>query len=277
MKPAPFEYLCAADTEAALALIAGPADGPSTKVCGGTQSLGPMLNLRLASVDRLVDVSRIPALLEAGLHDEVLRIGAAVTHASIEDGALPDVTLGMLPAVAAGIAYRAVRNRGTLGGSLAHADPRADWVSTMCLLDAGLRLRGPGGERCVRATDFFVGPFTTVLCDNEVLVAVDVPRFSPGARWAYRKTCRKPGEFAEAIGAAWVDPGRGVARALIGSLDRMPLVIDGEAAIAALAEDDAMARVLDDAGLDDAYGRQVHRVMLRRALADLGRAPGVGA
>src|SRR6202000_3232768 len=105
------------------------------------------------------------------------RIGAAVTHARIEDGELPDCTRGLLPKVAAGIAYRAVRNRGTIGGR-------------------------PGAA----AGAFFLAPFTTALAPDEVIVAVEVPRFSDRARWAYRKTSRKPGEFSEANGAAWMHP-----------------------------------------------------------------------
>ena len=128
------------------------------KVCGGSQSLGPMLALRLAQVDRLVDLSRLDALRAWALHDDTLRIGAAVTHARIEDGELADATRGLLPFVAGGIAYRAVRNRGTIGGSLAHADPAADWVSTMCLLGATLVLAGPGGERRIDGRRFLRRP-----------------------------------------------------------------------------------------------------------------------
>jgi carbon-monoxide dehydrogenase medium subunit len=234
-----------------------------------------MLNLRLVQVERLIDLGRIPALRGHALRGDVLRgdvlhIGAAVTHANIEDGQLPDVTLGLLPSVAAHIAYRAVRNRGTLGGSLAHADPAADWVSVMRLLDAGIVIARPDGERTVPASAFFVGPFTTALGHDELIVGVDVPVFSSQARWAYRKLCRKPGEFADAIGAAWVDPARGVARALMGALSSVPVAVDGAEALAALRQDGpAMDRLLDRAGLDDPDERDVHAEILRRALRDL--------
>jgi carbon-monoxide dehydrogenase medium subunit len=228
-----------------------------------------MLNLRLAQVERLVDVSRLDALRAFSLHDDHLRIGAAVTHARIEDGELPDATRGLLPFVAGGIAYRAVRNRGTIGGSLAHADPAADWVSTMRLLDAMLVLAGPAGERHVGAGEFFVGPFTTVLAADEIVVAVDVPRFSASARWSYRKTCRKPGDFADAIAAVWHDPDHGVARAVIGACDAMPHVVDGADALRALRAAPAISRALDDAGIEGDYEREVHAVMLRRALDDV--------
>lgn len=267
MKAAAFDYERAESVAQAVARLAG-GDG-AFKVCSGSQSLGPMLNLRLAQVERLVDVSRIESLRGFELLGDTLRIGSAVTHARIEDGELPDVTLGLLPAVAANIAYRAVRNRGTLGGSLVHADPAADWVSVMCLLGAELRVLGADGERGVPACDFFVGPFTTSIAIDELLVAVDVPRFSPGARWAYRKVCRKPGEFADAIGAAWIDPGRGIARALIGSLDGMPRLVEGQDSLAALRRPDGMARLLDEVGMEDAYERDVHAAMLRRALNDI--------
>lgn len=267
MKAAAFEYLRADSTVHALALLAAGDGG--AKACGGSQSLGPMLNLRLAQVGQLVDLSRLDVLRSFELRADVLRIGAAVTHARIEDGELPDVTHGLLPAVASNIAYRAVRNRGTLGGSLAHADPAADWVSTMRLLDAAIVLQGPRGERSLPASEFLLGPFTTALAADEIVVAVDVPRFAPDARWAYRKMCRKPGEFAEAIGAVWIDPARGVVRALIGALGGMPHVIEGAAAIAALAQAGPMDSALDDAGLDDACERELHAAMLRRALIDI--------
>lgn len=270
MKPAPFEY-CRADSTAQAATLLQAGDGLA-KVCGGSQSLAPMLNLRLVQVDRLVDVSSIEALQGFTLTDHALRIGAAVTHARIEDGALPDVTRGLLPHVAAGIAYRAVRNRGTLGGSLAHADPAADWVTTMCLLGATMLLAGPDGERRVPVADFFQGPFTTALADDELLVAVEVPRFSPAARWSYRKVCRKPGEFADAIGAVWIDPAQGIARAVMGAIDGVPRVADGAAALAALATPAGRQRWLDETGIDDPYDRETHAEMLRQALHEASAA-----
>jgi len=267
VKPAPFEFIGCRDTAQALALLAAGDGG--ARPCGGTQSLGPMLNLRLAQPSQLIDLGRIEALREVSLHDDLLRIGAAVTHARIEDGELPDVTRGLLPAVASGIAYRAVRNRGTIGGSLAHADPAADWVSTMRLLDARLLLLGAAGERRVGAASFFVGPLGTVIRHDELLAAVEVPRFSAGARWAYRKLCRKPGEFAQAIAGCWVDPARGVMRAVLGAPDRMPHVVDGQPAVDALRHSRGVARVLDEIGIIEPYARELHTAMLRRALADL--------
>jgi carbon-monoxide dehydrogenase medium subunit len=270
MKAAPFDYRRPKDAAQAVSMLG---ESELAKACGGSQSLGPMLNLRLVQVDALVDLSRIESLGRFSAGPDALRIGAAVTHARIEDGELPDCTRGLLPQVAAGIAYRAVRNRGTIGGSLAHADPAADWVNTMHLLDATIVVLGASGERPMRASEFFLGPFTTALAPDELIVAVEVPRFSGRARWAYRKNCRKPGEFADAIGAAWADPERGIARAMFGALGGMPHVIDGAQDIAALRQPGGMARALDDAGVSDDYEREVHAVMLRRALDDLDRFP----
>ena len=134
MKPVAFDYERPTTLADAAALL-GQANGFS-KVLAGGQSLGPMLNLRLAQPDLLVDITSIPeltAVTDAGDH---LEIGACVTHADIEDGRIPDHFTGLLRHVAGRIAYRAVRNRGTIGGSIAHADPAADWISALALIDA---------------------------------------------------------------------------------------------------------------------------------------------
>lgn len=265
MKPAPFAYTRCGGVPEALALLAGGAAKP----CGGTQSLGPMLNLRLAQPESLVDVSGIPALQGVVLEGDRLVVGAAVTHARIEDdadGVFGRETQGLLPFVAAGIAYRAVRQRGTLGGSLAHADPAADWVNTACLLDAGVRL---ASGRRVAATQFVRGPFTTALDESDLLVAVDWPRLPPGTRLAYRKACRKPGEFAKALVAAWRPPS-GPARLLLGALNGAPHVVAQDTDC--LRQRAAQSALFDALGLDDAYQRQLLATLLKRVFADLDAA-----
>lgn len=265
MKPAPFRYTRATGVDEAVALLAGGEARP----CSGTQSLGPMLNLRLAQPAALVDVSAIAALQTITLQDDRLVLGAAVTHARIEDdhdGLCARETGGLLPSVAAGIAYRAVRQRGTLGGSLAHADPAADWVNAACLMDAGIRTsRG----RREPASVFIQGPFTTSLADDELIVAVDWPRLGPDARWAYRKACRKPGEFAKALVAAWVEPARGIARLLLGALSGAPHVVEGVETLQRLRERAAQTALFDERGLDDPYQRQLLAALLRRVLAEI--------
>jgi carbon-monoxide dehydrogenase medium subunit len=272
MKAAPFDYAACDSIAQALTLLQPQAgDGDALVLpCSGTQSLGPMLNLRLAQPARVVDISRIAELRSVTLLPGALRLGAAVTHARIEDGdGMPDVTRGLLPHVAGAIAYRAVRNRGTVGGSLANADPAGDWVSVMTLLDATLLIAGPDGERRIAASAFFAGPYTTALQAGELLAAVEVPVFSERARWAYRKLCRKPGELADAIAGLWFDPTHGVARAVLGAPDGMPHAVSGAAAVEALRDPAAVGRVLDELNITDPVQRQWHQAMLRRAWADL--------
>ena len=134
VKPVNFDYVRPPDVEASLSLLAE--DGRSVKVVAGSQSLGPMLNMRLVQPDLLVDITGIEELRQVKEDADGVVIGACVTHADIEDGRAPDVTGGALPSVAHGIAYRAVRNRGTIGGSLTHADPSADWISILAALGA---------------------------------------------------------------------------------------------------------------------------------------------
>ena len=179
-----------------------------------------MMNLRLVRPAILVDIKRLPGLRGVSEAPDHIRFGAATTHAEIEDGAVPDPTNGLLPHVAHGIAYRAVRNRGTLGGSLAHADPAADWPSTMAALRGTIIALGPDGERRIAADRFVLAPFTTALRPGEIIIAIDVPRLPDGARWGYCKINRKIGEFAKAIGIAL--PGR----LLAGAVEGPPTLLD---------------------------------------------------
>ena len=217
MKPTAFEHANPADPREAISILARP----GAKPLSGGQSLSPMMNLRLVRPAILVDIKRLPGL--RGVHEAPhhIRFGAATTHAEIEDGAVPDPTNGFLSHVAQGIAYRAVRNRGTLGGSLAHADPSADWPSVMAALAAMIITLGPDGERRIPADTFILAPFTTGLRPGEIILAIEVPRLPEGARWGYCKINRKIGEFAKAIGIAL--PGR----LLAGAVEGPPTLLDG--------------------------------------------------
>ena len=145
----PLRLRMSGDIAAALAL-AERSNGIAKFIAGG-QSLGPMLNLRLAQPELLVDLTRMGELKQVEETAETVSIGACVTHADIEDGRVPDVEGGVLGAVARGIAYRAVRNRGTIGGSLAHADPAADWISCLAALGASVVVRGRAARRSLRS------------------------------------------------------------------------------------------------------------------------------
>jgi Aerobic-type carbon monoxide dehydrogenase, middle subunit CoxM/CutM homologs len=149
MKAAPFAYERPSDLKAAIALMAEAKD--AGKVIAGGQSLGPMLNLRLVQPELIIDIAGLTELKQAERSGDELVIGACITHGDIEDGRIPDVTRGAMQQVASAIAYRAVRNRGTIGGSLCHADPAADWVSALPALGAKVRLRGMNGPATLRS------------------------------------------------------------------------------------------------------------------------------
>jgi carbon-monoxide dehydrogenase medium subunit len=166
-----------------------------------------------------------------------------------------------MPFVASRIAYRAVRNRGTIGGSLAHADPAADWPTALALLGGTAIIEGKGGRREAPLDRFVTGLFSTVLADGELLVALRIPKLSAQARWGYWKFCRKAGEFANAIGGALRDPASGRARAVIGAIQGAPHVI----ADATRCDPEAEAAKV----CSDSYDRRLHAVALARAIAQL--------
>ena len=153
------------------------------KFIAGGQSLGPMLNLRLVQPDLLVDITAIAELKRVEQTADALILGSCITHADIEDGRVPDVTGGAMRSVAAGIAYRAVRNRGTIGGSLVHADPSADWMSALaCARRAGDRARCPPGASHSGRNRSMTGVFECSLAAGELLTGVEVPAsLAPGA------------------------------------------------------------------------------------------------
>lgn len=264
MKAARFEYRRATTAQDAAALLSGT---PDSKVLAGGQSLGPMLNLRLARPALLVDITRIPGLKHIAIEGPHIVLGAGVTHAMIEDGAIPAAAgpvAAMLQSIAGGIAYRAVRTRGTVGGSLAHADPAADWMTALIALDAELILRGARKSRVLPLTGFMVGAFATVLETDEIIEAVRVPKLSVDARWGYYKVWRKTGEFAHALAAAVVDPARKSARAVMGATDGAPKVLDIEA-----ARRDPTGAVVAAAPAFDDYAIEVHAAAVRRALTQV--------
>jgi carbon-monoxide dehydrogenase medium subunit len=262
MKAVALSYAAAANVPDAVRLLTSA----DTKIIAGGQSLGPMLNLRLARPAALVDVSRAADLRAVTETADTLIYGAAVTHAEIEDGAVPDATPGWMQAAARRIAYRAVRNRGTIGGSLAHADPAADWVNVLTALDASVVLARAGGERILKLAQFFTGPFATVLAPDEIIARVIVPRRDVEARWAYWKFCRKTGEFAKASAAVLIDPAQNETRVLLGAIERPPLLLrDAEAIVAGrIAPADAVASAAPELSEVSAA---MHAAALTRALA----------
>jgi carbon-monoxide dehydrogenase medium subunit len=268
MKAAAFDYIRAGTVAEACDLLAQS----GSKLIAGGQSLVPTMNLRLARPDRLIDVKRTQGMRDLAGDTNRLSIGAAWTHAEIEDGAFEDPTRGLLRHVARGIAYRAVRNRGTLGGSLAHADPAADWVSTVAALGAICVIRRHDGGLARIAGDAFVtGAYATRLEDTDVLIAIEVPCLSEAARWGYHKVCRKTGEFAKSIGVAIHDPNH-LTRVLCGAVDGPPMLLPDTADRLRLhGVPDAIEAVAEEIGRRLAHlppaDCQVHAVAVRRALA----------
>ena len=190
----------------------------------------------------------------------------------------------MMARVAAGIAYRAVRNRGTIGGSLAHADPAADWVSALSALSAEVEVasRAKKGRR-VALGEFVLGALDVALAPDELVTAIRIPVLPPSARWGYVKHCRKVGEFADAIGAVVIDAEGGSGRAVIGAVEAPPVVIEdarilfgGSIGPSFASRFDASAAdaALTAAGMSDPVDRHVHVTVLRRAIvqASAGRA-----
>jgi carbon-monoxide dehydrogenase medium subunit len=270
MKAARFDYVRPRDVAEALAAL-GQADGGAKLMAGG-QSLGPMLNLRLARPSLIVDVSRLDALKRIEDTGRAWRIGAGVTHSTIEDrrGQLPGGE--MLCQVAAGIAYRAVRNRGTMGGSLAHADPAADWEITLAALGATINVRGPSGARAVPAERFALGAFTTVLREDEIIESIDVPKLSKAGRHGYYKFCRKTGDFADASAAAVFDPESGAARVYLAALRPAPVQLNtlarriAESGKAAASEQAVAQALTESAGDLDPVERRMAAAAVTRAL-----------
>ena len=268
MKPVAFEYERPGELTSAIGMLAGSAG--TAKLMAGAQSLGPMLNLRLAQPRLVVDIRRVPELLDVSDAGDAVFFGSCVTHAAIEDGRVPDPSRGFMREVAANIAYRAVRNRGTMGGSLCHADPSADWPNVLPVLGAIAVIAGAGGRREVPVEQFMTGAFSTVLEDDEVLLGIRVPKLSASARWGHYKFCRKPGEFSEAMAALIVDRERNVCRAVIGATHGVPHIVHDAWFLADGFDADRALAAIDAAGVeDDPYERQIHYAALKRASLSL--------
>lgn len=255
MKPTPFVLERPASVAAALAALATP----NARILAGGQSLGPMLNLRVVQPDLLVQVNHLAELISTTETPDAITLGACVTHAAIAAGRAPDFTGQLLARVAGGIAYQAVRNRGTIGGSLSHADPAADWVTALIALDAQAIVQSAEGKRMMPVGDYIAGAFMTSLRHGEILTAVRIPRVVADARWGYVKACRKPGEFAHAMAAVLID---GVTRRLvIGATGSRPLLLTDAAA----SVDGARAALKSATTLDE-VARHMQLVVVHRAL-----------
>jgi CO/xanthine dehydrogenase FAD-binding subunit len=210
MKPPPFDYERPVDINGALASLAS--HGGRAKVLAGGQSLLAMLNLRLLSPERLIDVSRLDELKYIRVAGNELRIGALTTHNTVLKSA--DVTM-RCPIMAEAyrhVSHHSVRNRGTIGGSLCHNDPAAEMPLVVNLLGASLVARSKNGERIIAADQFFRGSFETVLEDDELLTEIRVPIPAKGHGWSFQEVSQRKGDFALVATAAMLTLENGTCR-----------------------------------------------------------------
>jgi aerobic carbon-monoxide dehydrogenase medium subunit len=270
MIPASFEYVRPASlAEAVQALVDG---GEDAKVIAGGQSLMPLLRLRLAYPDLLVDLGALDELRGVQDAGDSLAIGARTTHYQVMHDPLVAEHCGLLAQAAGTVADPAVRHRGTLGGSLAHGDPAGDLPAVILALDAVLTAQGPEGTREIPAGEFFVDYLTTALRPGEILTGVRVPKLGPGWGYRYEKFHRTAQAWATVGVAALARRSDGhVAEARIGLTNMGPVPIRASAAeaglrAAAAAADEGTQPPADLHGAPD-YRRHLARVLTGRALA----------
>jgi carbon-monoxide dehydrogenase medium subunit len=291
MLPAAFDYRSPTSLQEALKLLAERGD--DAKVMAGGMSLIPLLKLRFSQPALIVDIGRLPGMAEIKRDDGHVRIGALVRHVDIERSAELGKMIPLMGEAVHWIADPLVRNRGTLVGSVCHADPAGDWGSIMLALDAELIAQSASGERVIPLDGFFVGPFTTTLRANEVATAIRIPLPVGAAGGSYHKLERKVGDFATVAVSVHVElEGRKVKKAGIGltsvsetnmkakqaeqSLIGKELTDDVIAEAARLAA--AAAEPKDDIRGSAAYKKDVVRVFVQRGLhTALGRAQGVSS
>ncbi|MFD9814110.1 FAD binding domain-containing protein [Streptomyces sp. NPDC059080] len=276
MKPAAFRYHRARDADGAVRLLAEL--GEDAKVLAGGQSLVAMMAYRLARPRHLVDIGALRGLDHLGTDAAgALRVGALTTHHTVERA--PDSVLGPGFAVVREtmrwIGHLPIRTRGTAGGSLAHADATAEWCLLAVVLDAELHVLGPRGARRIAAAEFFLGPYTTALEPDELLVEIVFPRPAPYA--AVTEFAERRGDFALASAAVVLDRDGGTrrgGRVALGGIGPVPLrAVEAERVLAdggtfAECAETAAAALPDDAdgpGGGAAYRRQLIRTLVRRA------------
>jgi aerobic carbon-monoxide dehydrogenase medium subunit len=202
MKPAPFDYQAPATLREAIDLLASD---PEATVIAGGQSLIPVLALRLAAPSMLVDLRRVPGLGNIAVGDSGVRLGARVRWRDIEDDQRLRAAHPLLREAIAHVAHYQVRNRGTVGGSLAHADPAAELPGIAVTCDAEITLVGAAGTRTIPAGEFFTGPLSTVRRPDEIIIELHLPFWPGNRRWAFQEFAQRQGDFALAGIALFYD------------------------------------------------------------------------
>lgn len=270
MKPAPFDYVRASSVEEAVAALA--ASNGDAKVLAGGQSLVPMLNFRVVDAPLFVDINGIEGLdrIEEK-EDGGLRIGALTRHFALETSVSVRDRFPVLHEAMKHVAHLAIRNRGTIGGSLSHADPAAELPMMAVLLDAKIVAAGPDGEREISAGDFFTAPLTTVLAPDEIVVAVDLPGLPVATGWGFEEFAQRRGDFAVAGVAALVtregDTVTNTRIALMGLHDTPARARSAEAAFGESGIEAAAVAARQDADpMNDLHGSADYRRHLAEAL-----------
>jgi aerobic carbon-monoxide dehydrogenase medium subunit len=203
MKLPPFEYACPAELSEAVALLA--AHNGEAKLLAGGQSLVPMLAFRLAAPALLVDLRKLPELRKIEISGNVAALGSMVRWCDILADARLCVAHPLLAAAVGHVAHYQIRNRGTIGGSIAHADPAAEMPGIVLTCEAEIATVATGGPRVIKAADFFIGPLMTNLEPDEIIVEIRFPAWPAQRRWGFQEFARRRGDFAMAAAAVWYD------------------------------------------------------------------------
>ncbi len=285
MKLPPFEYACPTVLSEAVALLA--AGNGDAKLLAGGQSLVPMLAFRLAAPALLVDLRKLPELRKIEVAGNGIVLGSMVRWCEILADARLRTAHPLLCAAVAEVAHYQIRNRGTIGGSIAHADPAAEMPGIALVCEAQIATVGSAGARVIAAADFFIGPLMTVLEPDEIIVEIRLPAWPAQRRWGFQEFARRRGDFAMAAAAVWYDrDSAGRARnphvGVIGVGDRplrlsaVEAVLDGrviDETVIAQAEAAASAAVdpQTDIHASADYRRALTGTMVERALLSAGK------
>jgi carbon-monoxide dehydrogenase medium subunit len=279
MKLPPFEYACPATLNEAVALLASH-DGEAKALAGG-QSLMPMMAFRMARPTLLVDLRKLSDLRQIKIGVDGVRLGALARWRDILDDKRLDAAHPLLKAAVSHVAHYQIRNRGTVGGSIAHADPAAEMPGICQTCDAVITAVGKGGSRTIKADDFFQGALTTALEPDEIITEIHLPAWPAARRWGFQEFARRRGDFAMSGVALYYDLDGGKAKnahiGVIGVGDRQKRLPKAEAALNGNAVDEALAVKVgeaassnvepqDDIHASAAYRRSLTGTLTERAL-----------
>jgi len=279
MKLPPFEYACPASLDEAVALLA--AHNGEAKVLAGGQSLMPMMAFRVAQPSLLVDLRKLPDLKEIRISADGVHLGALVRWRDILDDKRLSVAHPLLKEAVSHVAHYQIRNRGTVGGSLAHADPASEMPGIAQVCEAEISVRGTAGARAIKAKDFFQGALTTALAVDEIITGVHLPAWPARRRWGFLEFARRRGDFAMAgIGLYYDETGGKAANAhvaVFGVGDRAHRLAKAEAALNGKTVDESVCVAVGEAAAAEvdpqedihasaAYRRSLTGTLTERAL-----------